>query len=62
MQQTTARIIQIDNGYIVEVFPTAAAGTIPGPAINQYCADKNAVATYLVAVFVPGATYTPPAS
>lgn len=56
MQKTTCRVVEIDNGFVVETFP---AGN-PGPAKNQFCADLNAAATYLLSVFVPGATFTPP--
>lgn len=56
MQTVTCQVRQIDNGYLVETWPKGN----PGPVTTQYCADLNAVSTYLVATFVPGATYTPP--
>jgi hypothetical protein len=52
----------IANGFIVEIYPQGTNGGPAGPTVSQYCADLNAVAAYLVAAFVPGATYTPPAS
>jgi hypothetical protein len=61
MMTPTVQIVQIDNGYIVTLFPQPDATGVPnGTQSQQYCADKNAVATYLVAALVPGGTYTPP--
>lgn len=64
MQVTQVRIDIIDNGYLVVVSPQAgvAGAPTPGAVITQYCPDKNTVATYLMGLLVPGATYTPPAA
>lgn len=60
MQIPTVSIVQIDNGYLVTIHAAPDAnGTPSGPATNRFCADKNAVAAYLVATLVPGATFTP---
>lgn len=61
MQIPTVSISQIDNGYLVTVHasPDPQTGTPSGVPTNQYCADKNAVAAYLIGALVPGATFTP---
>jgi hypothetical protein len=60
MQAPTLQISQIDNGYIVTVFATPGAATpMPTPPVHQYCADKNAVAEFLIPLLIPGATFTP---
>lgn len=61
MMTPTAQIAQIDNGYIVTLFPAPDVTGVPsGKQIQQFCADKDAVAVFLVNSLVPGATYTPP--
>lgn len=60
MQIPTVSISQIDNGYLVTVYAGAGqTGTPVGAPTSQFCADKNAVAAYLITTLLPGAAFTP---
>ncbi len=61
MARPTVQIAEIANGYVVTVYPQPNSNGLPGGmSVEQFCADKDAVAAFLISQLVPGATYTPP--
>jgi hypothetical protein len=57
MATPTVQVASIANGFVVTLYTNPNG--VPGPTVEQYCADKNAVASYLVAQLTPDATFTP---